>query len=413
MSTCKKGDASLFAPAAATLVESNDQAKRDASPFLDTIAACLTPAGTAAIATLGIWGPHAWHIVRELLQPRFASRSQLPADPEPGPVWLGRFGDETSDDVVVTTTSIQPVPRVEVHCHGGREVIRLLLETLAARGLRICSWQEFQERTSDDPLQSAAAIALADAATVRTASILLDQYHGAFRRALQSVLASWDGGNPDESTGLLQSLVSYAGLGRHLTTPWRLVVAGAPNVGKSSLINALTGFPRCVVAATPGTTRDLVTAQIAIDGWPIELVDTAGLRAPAEALEEEGIHRARQAMGLADLCLWVLDASAPLVWPDSPTETVRFVINKVDLEAAWDLDQAAQAVRISALHGRGLQNLCDALSHWLVPNPPPPGAAVPFPAPLAQQVEQAWHCLAAGRIQEARMILAGMLRTTD
>jgi tRNA modification GTPase len=412
MSTRKegnKGDAALFAPPAPGCVEANAWAKRAASPFLQTIAACLTPAGEGAIATLGLWGPRAWDIVRELLQPRSGSRFQLPADPEIGRVWLGRLGDETSDEVVVTINSIQPIPRVDVHCHGGREVIRLLLETLAKRGLQICSWQEFQQRTNEDSLQSAAAIALSGAVTMRTASILLDQYHGAFRRAIRSVLASWEGVNPDEGTELLQSLVHNAGLGRHLTTPWRLVVAGAPNVGKSSLINALAGYQRCVVAPTPGTTRDLVTAQIAIDGWPIELMDTAGLRAPAETLEEEGIHLARQALDSADLCLWVFDASASPVWPDSGTETMRFVINKVDLDAAWDLEKAAEAVRVSALNGSGLGELCDALSHWLVPNPPPPGAAVPFTASLAEQVEQAWHCHAAGRTQTATEVLAGML----
>jgi tRNA modification GTPase len=380
-----------------------------AVPSVDTLAACLTPVGRGAIATLGLWGPRAWDIIRQLLQPRSGSRSQLPADPEPGRVWLGRLGDEASDEVVITVQSLRPVPRVDLHCHGGREVIRLLLETLAASGLRICSWQEFQQQTSADPVQSAAAIALTDAATTRTAGILLDQYRGALCRAIQSILASWDGPDPAAGIERFQSLVRHAGLGRHLTTPWRLVIAGAPNVGKSSLINALAGYARCLVAPTPGTTRDLVTTRIAIDGWPIELVDTAGLRVAVAGLEEEGIRRARQAMSSADHCLWILDASAPPVWPDIPTETTHFVINKVDLKAAWDFDQARQALRVSALHGSGLADLCDALSQWLVPNPPPLGAAVPFTASLAHQVEDAWRCHAAGRTQEAGQILAGML----
>ena len=88
---------------------------------------------------------------------------------------------------------------------------------------------------------------------------------------------------------------------------------------------------------------------------------------------------------------------------------MRFVINKVDLETAWNLNQAAQAVQVSALRGSGLADLYDALSYWLVPDPPPPGAAVPFTAPLAQQVEKAWHRHAAGRTQDARKVLASLV----
>jgi tRNA modification GTPase len=203
--------------------------------------------------------------------------------------------------------------------------------------------------------------------------------------------------------------VGYAGVGRHLTVPWRLVVAGAPNVGKSSLINALAGYPRCVVAATPGTTRDLVTTFIAVDGWPVELTDTAGLREAAGMLEQQGIGLARQAMRTADLCLWVLDASVAPVWPEAHTGTVRFVINKVDLEPAWDLNEAGEAVRVSALRGSGLGELCDAISRWLAPEPPPAGAAVPFTAHLATQVEEAWRYHTAGQNREARRVLAELV----
>jgi tRNA modification GTPase len=330
--------------------------------------------------------------------------------PEVGRLWLGRLGEETPDEVVVTMNAARPVSWVEVHCHGGREVIRLLLEASAKFGVRICSWQEFQQHTTGDPLQAAAATALANAVTARTAGILLDQYQGAFGRAIQDILVSWEGADPGRGTRLLQSLVRYASLGRHLTAPWRLVMAGAPNVGKSSLINALAGYQRCIVAATPGTTRDVVTTLIALDGWPIELADTAGLRTAAETLEEQGIDLARQAMRTADLCLWVLDASAVPVWPDFRAETMHFVVNKVDLDAAWALDQAVHAVRVSAQTGSGLADLCDAVSQWLVPEPPPPGAPVPFTTPLAAQIEKAWHHHAAGQTQEAMQLFANLVR---
>ena len=107
-------------------------------------------------------------------------------------------------------------------------------------------------------------------------------------------------------------LARYAPLGRRLTAPWRVVVAGPPNVGKSSLVNALAGYQRSIVAPTPGTTRDVVTTRLAIDGWPVELADTAGVREATDALETQGVRLAREATAAADLCLWVLDASARL-----------------------------------------------------------------------------------------------------
>jgi tRNA modification GTPase len=340
-------------------------------------------------------------------------------DPQIGPIWLGRLGEDTADEVVVAVKESAPVPWVEVHCHGGPEVVRLLLELFAARGLQVCSWQEFQRHTSDDPLCAAATIAVADAITTRTADILLDQYHGAFARAVQEILARWEGAKPDDGTRVLQSLLRHADLGRHLTTPWRVVVAGAPNVGKSSLINALAGYPRCIVSPTPGTTRDLLTTLIAVDGLPIELTDTAGLRAGRERLEEQGIALARQAAGAADLCLWVLDASATPVWPDLASggergtrdAALHFVVNKVDLDAAWDLEQAVGAIPVSALDRRGLGDLCQALSRWLVPAPPPPGAPVPFTAGLCASIEEAWHHCLAGHLDQARQVLAQLLRS--
>jgi tRNA modification GTPase len=299
---------------------------------------------------------------------------------------------------------------VEVHCHGGREVLRLLLETFAARGLEICSWQEFHRLTSNDPLRAETLIALGEATTTRTAGILLDQYHGALGSALRHILACWEGGDHQEGAQKLQSIVRYTDVGRHLTTPWQLVVAGAPNVGKSSLINALAGYQRCVVAATPGTTRDIVTTPIAIDGWPIELTDTAGLRTATENLEQHGIRRAEHAVSTADLCLWVLDASAMPVWPECPTQTMRYVVNKVDLEPVWDLDKAKDAVRVAALTGRGLAELCDGVSTWLVPQSPAPGAAVPFTPRLAAMIAEAWRSWAAGDTVEAKRMLANIAR---
>jgi len=167
-----------------------------------------------------------------------------------------------------------------------------------------------------------------------------------------------------------------------------VVIAGAPNVGKSSLLNALAGYQRSIVAPTPGTTRDLVSVRLAIDGWPVEFVDTAGLRGATEALEGQGIEQARAMAATADLCLWVLDASAPPVWSDRAIPRMQLLVNKTDLPPAWSLDERTDVVRVSTETGAGLPELCERLSARLVPDVPPPGAAVPFTAHLCDEVQR-------------------------
>jgi tRNA modification GTPase len=382
-----------------------------------TLAALLTPAGASAIAALAIRGPAARIAVRDLFRPFNRAVAWPPEHVDAGQFWVGRFGAESGkssgDEVVLAVKRIAPVPWVEVHCHGGIEVVRWILETLHERGIEVCSWQELERQAIADPLQVAAMEALVQASTTRTAAILLDQYHGAFGRTIAATIAALDHGNVDEATQLLGSLARFAALGRHLTQPWRVAVMGAPNVGKSSLVNALAGYQRSIVAPTPGTTRDVVTTLIAVDGWPIELADTAGLRESAEMLEGEGIERARSAGQSSDLRLWLLDATAPPVLPSPSVGPVLLVVNKVDLPSAWDLREAAGAVRVSAINGDGLHKLCEQISQSLVPDIPPPGAAVPFNPALASCVEQVYqHCL-VGRAEEAGVMLRKGIAITD
>ena len=261
-----------------------------------------------------------------------------------------------------------------------------------------CTWQELETKTTGNALRSAALAALTAAPTVRTAAILLDQFHGAFEKAIRAIR------DTDDLDGL-DELVRYAPLGQHLTQPWRVVIAGAPNVGKSSLANALAGYQRSVVSPQPGTTRDAVSARIAVDGWPIELTDTAGLRSGADDLEEAGIEQARDVVASADLCLWLLDGSAPPVWPEETIAKLHYVVNKIDLPAAWDIREAASALAVSARTGAGVADLVQALANWLVPEAPPVGAAVPFTPELCDNIEAAARCRAAGLVDEARSFL--------
>jgi tRNA modification GTPase len=369
-----------------------------------TYAACLTPPGVAALAVLAVRGPQAWSIARSLFQPRSESIS-LPDEPQPGQFWLGRFGADAADEAVLAVNRAGPSPWVEIQCHGGREVVRLLLETLAVRGVQVQTWQELERLASDDPIRAQALAALAEVKTTRTAAILLDQLEGAFRRAVDAVLASLRSGDLAAAEQQLAALDRYAPIGRHLSTPWRVVIAGAPNVGKSSLVNAIAGYQRCIVAPTPGTTRDVVTTLIALDGWPVELADTAGMRSRAEPLEAEGIGLARETAAAADLCLWLLDSSVPAEWPDPSLNGVQLVVNKIDLPPAWDLLEAKNAIRVSALTGSGVAELCQAISYRLAPDPPPAGSAVPFTPQLCDCVGQAKELIRAGRITEATALL--------
>jgi tRNA modification GTPase len=367
----------------------------------------LTPAGTGAIATIAIRGPEAWNIVQNLFRPLSKKTAWPPERLEPGHFWPGYFGVQggITDQVVLAVKAAEPVPALELHCHGGAEVVRWVLELLGAKRMEICSWQEVERRTTAD---AAATGALAEALTARTAAIVLEQYQGAFARAVASIREALERNDLAEAGRLLEHLVHYAPLGRHLSAPWRVAVLGAPNVGKSSLVNALAGYQRSIVAPTPGTTRDVVTALIAVDGWPVELADTAGLRDTPGGLEAQGMERARGAAERADLCLWLLDASSTPVWPESRDSKLRFLINKIDLPRAWDLGQAEGAMRLSATMGAGLPELCAALARWLVPDPPLPGAAVPYTPELSARIEEAWASYRSGRLEDVLQVLASI-----
>jgi tRNA modification GTPase len=353
-----------------------------------TRVAVLTPPGTGAIATVAVTGPRAWENARQLFRP--AGTVSLPDVPPLHRFWFGTLAD--GDEVVLAVTQTEPEVRVEVHCHGGRQVVRWVVEQFES-GSAACGVAAHSTPQAADLLQRAP--------TLRTASILLDQYLGAFDAAVCVILAKLDAGAitiPE-----LETLASFAPVGRHLVEPWTVVVAGPPNVGKSSLVNALAGYQRAVVSEVAGTTRDVVTTAVAFDGWPVELADTAGLRRAA-GLEAEGIDRAARFIRDADLVLWVLDATAPEpVLPEQPEPLL--VVNKVDRPPAWDLSRVPDAIRISAATGDGVAGLTAAVARSLVPNPPPPSAAVPYTPQLAALVEAARDAFADGRRTDAAIIL--------
>ena len=358
--------------------------------------AVLTPPGTGAIATIAVAGPTAWDRVRG----RF--RKPLPDTPPAGRFWFGTLGDEVGDEVVVARTESW----VEIHCHGGQRLVRWIVGLFVEDGCEEAHWQDLVSHATsgvDCPwtCDPRALDPLTRATTTRTAEILLAQYRGTFAAVVRDILVSLD-------AAALAAVARFAPLGRHLVEPWTVAIAGPPNVGKSSLVNALAGYQRSIVTPVPGTTRDVVTVRLAFDGWPVELADTAGLRDAVEAIESEGIDRARRAVSAADLVVWVMDQSdadaapPPAGLTDRPVLVVR---NKADL--ADTAETAAELV--SAATGDGIPGLAARIARTLVPVDPEQDAAVPFTPTLADAVEEAVRLLQSGQVDAARKTLAGCL----
>ena len=358
----------------------------------------LTPPGRGAVASILVSGPDAIALVSRHFSPASGkSLLELPV----GRVVFGSFRSlaDAAEEVVV---GLHGKNHVEIHCHGGAFAAAAVMKALAKEGATIVPWQQIAEHMEPDRIAAEARVALAAARTEKTAAILLEQYHGALRKCVKGIEAAIEGQSESHTTSIarLERLLALAHLGKHLTQPWRVFIAGAPNVGKSSLMNALIGYRRSIVFDQPGTTRDLLTAVTALDGWPVELVDSAGLRESDDALEAAGVARAAAGMAEADLVLWVEDATttdSTVVTEHIPkSSSIIIVKNKADLLPASALLQEADELAVSALTGQGLNRLCQRIIEQLIPVPPVRGEAVIFTQRQEQAIQEAATALAAG-----------------
>jgi len=366
----------------------------------------LTPPGRGAVATLAVTGPQATELVAANF--RAASGRPLPASPL-GRIVLGRWcPDQTPGEEVVVCRRGEA--DVEIHCHGGRLAAEAIVRSLVAAGAVEIPWQAYAASCEPGRLEAEARVALAAARTERAAAILLDQWRGALRASLADAAAELQGGRTADAAAVLQGLLQSARVGLHLAEPWQVVLTGQPNVGKSSLINAILGFERCIVHATPGTTRDVVTAHTALDGWPVELADTAGWRDSGDEIEAAGWQRAQVQLRQADLVVLVFDVTADWTGADQtlladwPGAVV--VHNKCDLPAAAALARPP-GMKVSAAQRQGIEELVQELGRRLVPEPPRPGAAILFTRAQRQAVQTAAAALAVGDEPQA---VAGLQR---
>jgi len=340
--------------------------------------ALLTPPGRGALAVVGVAGPAACRLADACFEPRGGVPLAARAD---GAICVGRWlgppveGRRGPGEELVVVR--QAADRLEIHCHGGHAAAEGVFTSLEAAGGRRQAWPDWLRETGLDPLALEARLALAQAAGPRAARILSRQAAGMLQAALDR-LASLAG---DERGRLAAQLERAARVGLRLTEPWRVVLAGPVNAGKSSLVNALAGHARSIVSPEPGTTRDLVTTRLVLGGWEGELIDTAGTRAAeaaASATEQAGIARARAAAGGADLVLRLAPAGEP---PPEPAAGELTVLTKADLTAAGFTGPAG-AILTSAVTGQGLAELVAAITARLVPEdrdePDLLAGAVPF-----------------------------------
>ena len=359
----------------------------------DTIAAISTPPGEGAVALVRVSGVDAIAVADKIFRgkekpSRFASHVQHFGEILDG---ADRLIDQVMLSVHRSPASYTGEDLVEISCHGGALVSAKVLEACLRAGARAARPGEFTERAflngKMDLTQAEAVIDLIRARTdlaLRSATEQLEgrlgEKIGKIRDELISLLAHInaaidfpeEGIAPDEGGTLrarldsireeIAALLATADQGRVLREGVRVVIYGATNAGKSSLLNRLLGYDRVIVSETHGTTRDTIEETVNLDGVPIRLLDTAGLRASESELEREGIARTEKSLQLADLRLHIADRSAPRPphFDERAGDANEIVIlNKSDLpeNSDWSRHSGIHALRISCLTGEGLPQL--------------------------------------------------------
>lgn len=378
----------------------------------DIIAAVATAWGESAIAVIRLSGPGSVALVDTF----FAGRHSLEESP-PRHMTLGNITEAGNGRIAVLDqvlavrfdkgASYTGEESVEVHCHGGSAAVQKCMEIFLKAGARLAFPGEFTKRAflsgridlaqaeavigviraqSDAALQSANRSLQGELS--RRLRILMNALTG-FRAGLEVRLDYPEEVDDHDTAEILEglknvrektrSLVDRCRVGVMLRNGLGVAILGRPNVGKSSLLNALAGEERAIVTEIPGTTRDTVDTSIVHRGLAIRIIDTAGIRESHDVIESIGIERSLAAMSGADLCLLVLDSSVPVseadkeVWNRAAAKSgkpVILVLNKCDQPRVTDKEdaeflalpgQAARIVKVSARTGAGLSLLKDAI----------------------------------------------------
>lgn len=267
-------------------------------------------------------------------------------------------GDEALDEVLVTVIDDQAL---EINCHGGIVAVERVMAELERRGAARVQARAGAGRTLN-AVEREAAAAIPRAQSRLAVRMLLEQYGGELSRAVECIAQM----QPHEAAAALEGIEGTARLGMALCTPKRIVIAGSPNTGKSTLFNTLLGHSRAIVTHIPGTTRDFISDIVVLNGVPFELVDTAGLRDTDHIIEREGVRVSHEQISTADVVLLIFDASGPLSTEDDrilaqlrgSVARVLVTANKIDLlDEPYPPQPIAPDVWISAETGAGIGDL--------------------------------------------------------
>jgi tRNA modification GTPase len=371
------------------------------------LACCvLTPAGRGAVAVIGLAGDH--DSLAGAINRRFTPVGSRPFEQIKKQSIVYGVWRSTQEDLVVLRTP----NGYEIHCHGGNAASSAIVEDLAAAG--ICELAQNRWQTlHDSPWTAETNSALSQATTDRSAKIIL-QLKQLQNQALSDLKSSIESKKLQSATDQIESMLAWSQFGQLLNRPRSVVFCGQPNVGKSSLVNAIVGFQRAIVNAKAGTTRDVVSQLTAIDGWMVDLKDTAGLRSSDETIESIGIEKAKLEIESAHLRVAVFDATIEFgetdrqLIADVCPELVVF--NKSDLAPDFTPPEELGGVpnrclTISATAKDGISDLIASIGESLVPTLPPRDQWFPLSPSQHQTLDRIHWLISNDRAAEAEPLL--------
>ncbi len=364
---------------------------------MDTIAAIATPPGEGGVAIIRISGREAFSIAAQAFSGPLHRYESHTAHVGKILSQSGAVIDEVLLLIMYAPRSYTGEDTVEIHCHGGGLISKRVLERIVALGARIAHPGEFTYRAflnqKLDLAQAEAVQQLISAKNDLALKAATEQLSGALSKYVSTIqmeltdcaaiLEAWVD-FPEEGLEFataeemifslrktqvkLEQLISSFEEGKLLQEGLTLCLAGPPNAGKSSLMNALLGTERAIVTEIPGTTRDILEETLRLGEIHIRLIDTAGIRPTQELIEQEGIRRSYLAMQHADLILLVLDSSRPTskeeqVFLESvPIEKSLLILNKIDLPLGIEPLAFSDPILISAIEQSGLKELKDRIA---------------------------------------------------